>query len=429
MERNMLTKYIPFILFPALILLAFGGARADEAAKVAPATLAGREFLSIAGEQWKLLWHDEFDGEKLDNSKWSIGLPWGGTDGTGRHHNDQYASYIMDDDINLRGGQLHLTAQRRDVKDAKGKTFSFTQGLITTNKSFRATHGYFEVLARMPTEAGPGTWPAFWTLSDGWPPEFDIIEYWGSDNRIHQGTVTKKPDGGQRWDSYHKQQASVTGWHTYGLEWGPGYQLYNIDGKINNAIYGAHLLPDKSHYLLLNSGVDAKRPPRPGTIFPNDFIVEYVRVYARPDVPALLNGSFEHEAPAPWTRWNEAAIVDYDARGGRRCARVDSGGKGENTSSSMQQTVYGLKPSTRYTLRGFAKTTGGAMAKLGVKEYGGAEVLSSDSVTGAGSYRPLSLSFNTGAQATSATIFCWSESEGAAFFDDIVLERVVRETP
>jgi hypothetical protein len=70
-------------------------------------------------------------------------------------------------------------------------------------------------------------------------------------------------------------------------------------------------LPDKSHYLLLNSGVDAKRPPRPGTIFPNDFIVEYVRVYARPDVPALLNRGFENEDAAPWPRWNEAAVVDY----------------------------------------------------------------------------------------------------------------------
>jgi len=40
-------------------------------------------------------------------------------------------------------------------------------------------------------------------LADGWPPEFDIVEYWGSVGRIHQGTVTKKADGGQRWDSHN----------------------------------------------------------------------------------------------------------------------------------------------------------------------------------------------------------------------------------
>jgi beta-glucanase (GH16 family) len=395
-----------------------------------PATLAERDFLTIPGKEWKLQWNDEFNGQQLDKTKWSIGLPWGGTDGTGRHHNDQYASYIMDDDINVRGGQLHLTTQRRDVKDAKGKTFNFTQGLITTNKSFRATHGYFEILAKMPTEAGPGTWPAFWTLSDGWPPEFDIIEYWGSDNRIHQGTVTRKPEGGERWDSFHQQQASVSGWHTYGLEWGPGYQVYNIDGKVTNTIYGAHLLPDKSHYILLNSGVDAKRPPRPGTTFPNDFIVEYVRVYARPDVPALLNGDFENEALAPWGRWNEAAVVDYEAKSGNRCLRVDAGGRpGDNAASSAQQTVYGLKPNTRYTLTAFAKTNGGATARLGVKEHGSEQTLTPGGVTKAGNYRPLSLAFTTGPQATSATVFCWAEGDGSAFFDDVRLERISTQNP
>jgi hypothetical protein len=41
----------------------------------APATFAGSNFLTIPGAEWKLLWNDEFDGQQLDNSKWSIGLP------------------------------------------------------------------------------------------------------------------------------------------------------------------------------------------------------------------------------------------------------------------------------------------------------------------------------------------------------------------
>ncbi|HEX8237505.1 MAG TPA: family 16 glycosylhydrolase [Abditibacteriaceae bacterium] len=391
----------------------------------APATLAGRDFLTILGKEWKLLWHDEFSGPQLDKTKWSIGLPWGGTDGTGRHHNENYASYIMDDDISVRGGRLHLTTQRRDVTDSKGRVFHFTEGLITTNKTFRATHGYFEIFAKMPTEAGPGTWPAFWTLADGWPPEFDIIEYWGSDNRIHQGTATRKPEGGERWDSYHRSQASLSGWHTYGLEWGPGYQVYNIDGKVTYTVYGAHLLPDRAHYLLLNSGVDARRPPRPHTTFPNDFIVEYVRVYARPDVPALLNGGFENEALAPWSRSNEAAIVDYESRSGKRCLRLDSGGtEGDKAASSAQQTVYGLKPNARYRLTGYATTSGGAMAHLGVREHGGEQTVTPLGVTKSASYRPLVLSFTTGPQATSATVFCRVDGDGSAFFDDIHLERI-----
>lgn len=389
----------------------------------APATLADRDFLTLPGGDWKLLWNDEFNGGSLDKGKWSIGLPWGGTDGTGRHHNDQYASYIMDDDINVQGGALHLTTQRRDITDKKGNVFHYSEGLITTSGKFRLTHGYLEILAKMPTEAGAGTWPAFWTLSDGWPPEFDIIEYWGSDNRIHQGTVTRKPDGGQRWDSFHQSQASVSGWHTYGLEWGPGYQLFNLDGKITNAIYGEQLAPPTSHYILLNSGIETARPPREGTVFPNDFVVDYVRVYARPDVPALLDGGFEAETLGPWSRWNEASVVDYGAKSGRRCLRVDAGGSGAETSSTMMQTIYGLQPNTRYTLTAFAKANGSATARLGVKEYGGEEMRTPEGVTASNDYRPLTFSFTTGPQATSAQIYCWAEGRGTAFFDEVKLAK------
>ena len=64
-----------------------------------PETLVGRQFLTYSGGQWKLAWHDEFDGTSLDQSKWSIGLPWNGDDGTNRHHNSQYASAITNENV------------------------------------------------------------------------------------------------------------------------------------------------------------------------------------------------------------------------------------------------------------------------------------------------------------------------------------------
>jgi beta-glucanase (GH16 family) len=389
------------------------------AGAVAPVNLAGRNFLTVPGSAWKLIWHDEFDGDTLDKTKWSIGLPWGGTDGTGRHHNDQYASYIMDDDIAVRDGSLHLTTQKRDVTDKKNVVWHYTEGLITTNKSFQTRYGYFEIRAKMPTEAGAGTWPAFWTLSDGWPPEFDIIEYWGSDNRIHQGTVTRGKDGKDRWESYHRANVCITGWHTFGLEWGPGYQHYNIDGVVNNSLYGEHLAdPVRTHYLLLNSGVDARRPPTPGTAFPNDFEVDWVRVYERPDVPGLQNGGFE-TAAAPWTRSGEGAVVDYGARTGARCLRLDAA---LDKPASFGQKVFGLRPNTRYVLTAWAKTTGEALAELGASEFGGTDSLSQDA-TKLSEYSQISTSFTTGISASSATIACRAEGNGSAFFDDVTLEQ------
>ena len=409
------TRTLPATAGLALALLGSTAAVAD-----APATLAGRDFLALPGKEWRLTWGDEFDGDKLDTSKWSIGLPWTGDDGTNRHHNSQYASVITDEDVKVYGGALHLTSRRADVPNPKGGLYRYTEGLITSSGTFRQAYGYFEIRAKMPTEAGPGTWPAFWLLAEGWPPEMDVIEYWGSDNRIHQGTVTRKPDGSQRWDSYHAKQVSLSGWHTYGLEWGPGYQVYNIDGRVTLRIHGGHL-PDVPHYLLLNSGVESARPPRPGSTFPNDFAVDYLRVYARPDRPALLNGGFEEADLAPWGRWNEAAAVDYGARrGGKRCLRVDGRDGGDTPASSAQQTVHGLKPGTRYVFRAYARTTGKVGARLGVKEHGGDEARS-EAASPKG-YAPLTLAFTTGPAATSATVYCWAEGEGSAFFDDVSLE-------
>ena len=55
---------------------------------------------------WRMTWHDEFDGAALDATKWSIGLPWKGDDGTNRHHNSQYASVITDEDVKVEDGHL-----------------------------------------------------------------------------------------------------------------------------------------------------------------------------------------------------------------------------------------------------------------------------------------------------------------------------------
>src|SRR5580698_2217318 len=85
-------------LFLAIVLFALSAVRAADDSAVPP-TLAGKTFLTLPGEEWNLLWHDEFDGDRLDNSKWASGLSWTGDDGTNRHHNAQYASFITDDNI------------------------------------------------------------------------------------------------------------------------------------------------------------------------------------------------------------------------------------------------------------------------------------------------------------------------------------------
>jgi hypothetical protein len=268
------------------------------------------------------------------------------------------------------GGQLKLLAQREEVKDKKGRMFHFTEGLITTAKSFRHRYGYWEARVKIPVEAGPGLWPAFWTLTDGWPPEMDICEVWTSSNRNHQGLCFRPSGGGkERWDDIDRRDVPLpTGWTTFGMEWGPGYQIYNIDGRIRKRVYGAQV-PNDEHYILLNSGVESAQPPSVATTFPNAFVVDYVRVYDRPDVAIVHNGDFENDdGQRPWSQSGQVVRVGYRAQSGTHALRIDGG------PASSEQKLFGLKPETRYVLSGWIDVVGDAgEARLGVKDHGGDE--------------------------------------------------------
>jgi len=251
--------------------------------------------LSAPPGQWHLVWHDEFDGDHLDASKWSTRLPFGGDDGTDRHHNPQYLSAVTDADVSVHDGMLSLTSRKQDVPGGRGQTYHFTEGFVHTNGKFRYLYGYAEARCRGTTGQGPGFWPAFWTLTDGWPPENDIVELWSS-GHMHQGfayraTVpTTGPAagagaGGARrrsrvvWISQHTESCPV-GWHVYGLEWGPGYEAFTFDGRVTNTVRGP-MVPDRPMYLVLNSGVssDGNRAPTADSRWPMTFDVDWVRVW------------------------------------------------------------------------------------------------------------------------------------------------------
>lgn len=383
-----------------------------------PPTLQDAAFLTSPGRGWKLLWHDEFAGDTLDAQKWTIGLPWRGTDGEGRHHNDQYASYIADHNVALGEGALRLLTRREDVRDARGRTFHFTQGLITTAKSFRHRYGYWEARVKLPAHAGPGLWPAFWTLAEGWPPEMDICEVWTSSNRSHQGLCYRAPEGGrERWDDIETRTPLPTGWTTYGMEWGPGYQVYNINRTITKRVFGDHVTGDE-HYILLNSGVESANKPTAATVFPNAFEVDYVRVYQRPELALVHNGGFEHDSQRPWERSGQAVVIAYDARTGNHCLRVD--GRSDDASAA-EQKLFGLRAKAKYVLTAFAKRLSDAgEARLGVRLPGGDNVVASDAKS---AYGKLQIEFITPADATTATIFCSVPANAAALFDDVEIHE------
>lgn len=242
-------------------------------------------FLSVSSQaaERKLIWSDEFDGEDLDRSKWDIEMYYAGTTGP-RYHCPYYASYTMDDEINVRRGKLRLSTNRRTVTnrpEAPG-TFHFTQGKVLSRTDH--TFGYFEICALFPS--GKGLWPCLWLMPRryAWPPEFDIAEWIAGKKLMHFG-LAHGDAVKTHWDSYYNGEIDFTGdFHVFALDWQPGRATWYVDGRPVWEVTGDHV-PREPMFLILENSVGSQLSqtglPDDSTLFPNSLVVDWVRVWDR----------------------------------------------------------------------------------------------------------------------------------------------------
>ncbi len=213
---------------------------------------------------WTMVFNDEFEGNSLDKSKWNPTYNWGHT------HNHQ--AYCVEENVSVKDGKLIIRADARRHPDAPptcsngGKTYSldYTSGAIDTRGHFEVNGGYIEGRFKMPWQLG--TWPAFWTLQDGWPPEIDIFEVPHERNLHHYYLHYTKTDWyaqhGSAWDHEASFGGTSTGpdksadFHTYGLEWTSQYLKFYFDDKVI-ATYNrpSEISQLKNNYIIINLAV------------------------------------------------------------------------------------------------------------------------------------------------------------------------------
>jgi beta-glucanase (GH16 family) len=243
-------------------------------------------------DEWTLTWQDEFDGpagQSPDPSRWSfdVGTDWGNAQL--EYDTARPANVALDG-----AGRLAITARRESYLGS-----AYTSGRIHTNGHFAQATGRFEARMRMPR--GQGLWPAFWLLgsdisSAGWPAcgELDIMEYRGQEPSVVQGSlhgpgysggaaVTRRyayPNGGLDTD-----------FHLYAVEWSTTSITWSLDGtEFFTATPGS--LPAGSSWVFnhpffvvldLAVGGHYVGSPDSSTVFPQDLLVDYVRVYRKGD--------------------------------------------------------------------------------------------------------------------------------------------------
>lgn len=229
---------------------------------------------------------EEFDTDGAPNS--SI---WGYDIGTGENGwGNQELQYYTDraENVQVRNGVLLITAQREDFEGSQ-----YTSARLVTKDKFEQQYGRFEARIRLPY--GQGIWPAFWMLGadideNPWPGagEIDIMEYRGQNPTVLIGTVHGPGySGGESISKAYTlpNDRFDTGFHIFGIEWGPEYINFYVDDVLYNQITPEDVTGqwvfDKPFYILMNLAVGGTfvGAPNQETIFPQTMIVDYVRVY------------------------------------------------------------------------------------------------------------------------------------------------------
>ncbi len=221
---------------------------------------------------WRLTFHDEFSGNRLDTKKWHDQY-W-----HGRTHSNNELQYYAPDGYEVRNGVLRLRAERRAMGG-----MNYTSGMIASHDKFAQQFGCFEVRARFPK--GKGFWPAFWLLpaTRKWPPEIDVLEILGHEtSKVYFSTHWREVGGKHQFKTFHWSGPDFgKEFHTFAAEWKPGEVIWYVDGR--ERARSQHGIPAEPMYLIANLAVGGDWPGNPDvtTAFPGVMEIDWIRVYER----------------------------------------------------------------------------------------------------------------------------------------------------
>ena len=275
-----------------------------------------------AGKKFKLVWHDEFDGDSLDTSKWCYrtnfwGRPaqwYAGPEDNAVCIKDGFARLkIIEKDGQLKSPQLQTGGLLWDIPQERHGIWLFPP---REPAKFLKKYGYFECRCRL--QKHPGWWSAFWMQAPAngatTDPaisgiEHDIMEsfipgkvipawfhYNGYGAEYSNFSSSRRPAEDNEVCS---DDVGTDEFHTYGMLWEPdGYTLY-LDGRQRGCKVGTGPGEAVSHvpeFILLTTEVkgcrdnaggpdstygSGKAPPASHEAVKagDEFVVDYVRVY------------------------------------------------------------------------------------------------------------------------------------------------------
>lgn len=232
---------------------------------------------------WKLAWSDEFNGTRIDTTKWSP-CERGPSDWNDTMSRDPRC-------YKIGGGTLKLIGIANP--DRKVDPVDYLTGGITTKGKFDFTYGKIEISARF--KAARGAWPALWMLgSHGpWPKngEIDLMEHLNHDDIVHQTVHSHYTQNIDKTGTPQKTKTSpITRdrFNTYGAEWDAEKIVFTVNGKPTLtyprvAEKGPEQWPfNKPFYLILSMQIGGKWVGKvDAEEYPAHMEIDWVRVWQK----------------------------------------------------------------------------------------------------------------------------------------------------
>ena len=242
----------------------------------------------LSYDNMELVWHDEFDGEALNEDFWTHEIG-NGVNGWGNNELEYYQA----ENTSVKNGYLTIKAQIQNIDG-----FHYTSSRIVTKGKKAFTYGRVDIRAQLPK--GQGIWPALWMLGSnisdpgiGWPKcgEIDIMEMIGGgvgrDDKVYG---TAHWDNAGTYASYGGNTTLKDGaffndkFHVFSIVWTEKSIIWYLDDVQYHVIdtTPAELSEfQKEFFIVFNVAVGGNWPGSPDTrtTFPQRMVVDYIRVF------------------------------------------------------------------------------------------------------------------------------------------------------
>lgn len=228
------------------------------------------------GKRWKPIpeMTDEFDGDRLDASKWDNPDP---------HWKGRPPGFFAKQNVTVSGGRMHLTARAEDLPGLPPEFHTFTTAAVKSKA--RVRYGYFEIKARPMRSLASSSFWFYYGDTKAWT-EIDVFELFAAtpqhERMVYMNAhVFRTPTVKEHLEHSGKWEAPFVladGFHLYAVDWDKDRIKWFVDGKL------VHEVPNKHWHYPLNMVFDSETFPDwfglpDKSTLPATFSIEYVRAW------------------------------------------------------------------------------------------------------------------------------------------------------